>query len=219
MTGPIRISPGSFGAASASGADSAAGVMLTKLGFAPPRNTDQPMSLHMLDGPLVFRAVVEEAARRLEGAGYEVEVDPRLRLSAIGEEALEVLADLRGKLDELADVVSRIDDLRELADVAAQMVTGAHNVADGTRELLRTAAGSARDTHGPPHEREEIAGWFDAGAEAVATLQRNASNVPYPQQSDTSPAARAPAARTATTAPVSTTSALPHGPYPRRTRA
>ncbi|MER7701634.1 hypothetical protein ABTX81_01865 [Kitasatospora sp. NPDC097605] len=180
MTGPIRIRPGRFGSASVSGADSTAEAMLSRLGFAPPRDADGPLALSMSDGPLVFRAVLAEATRRLEGAGYEVEVDPQLRLSATGEEALEVLADLRDKLDELADVLGRIGDLSELADVAAQMVAGAHNVADGTRELLRSAAGYARDASGPPREREEIARWLDAGAESVAVFQHNASNVPRP---------------------------------------
>ncbi|MGW3185705.1 hypothetical protein ACWDD9_41195 [Kitasatospora sp. NPDC001119] len=194
MTSPIRIAPGQFGAACASGADAAARAILTRTGFTPLRTADQPLSLSMAEGPLVFRALVGEAARRLERAGYEVEVDPRLRLSATGEEALEVLADLRGKLDELAELLGRMSDLRELADTAAQMVTGQRNVADGARELLRTAAGSARGADGLPHEREEVAGRLNASAETLATIQRTASQVAYPQ-SGTPTSARAAAAR------------------------
>ncbi|MFJ9446754.1 hypothetical protein ACIRRH_33580 [Kitasatospora sp. NPDC101235] len=226
MTGPIRITPGRFGAACASGADATARALLTKSGFTPARAADQPLSLGMTDGPLVFRALVGEAAHRLERAGYDVEVDPQLRLSATGEEALEVLADLRRTLDELTELLPRMDDLRELADVAAQMITGPLNVADGTRKLLRTAAGCARDARGLPHEREEIADWLDASAEALTTLQRTASQVAYPH-SDTLPAARASAARTRSPAVRTTAASLTgatasvrsHAPDLRRTRA
>ncbi|MFF2746452.1 hypothetical protein ACFVVA_13000 [Kitasatospora sp. NPDC058048] len=180
----------------------------------------------MTEGPLVFRALVGEAARQLECAGYEVEVDPRLRLSATGEEALEVIADLRDSLDELAGLLGRMGDLRELADVAAQMVTGSHNVADGARELLRTAASSARDADSLPHERKEIAGWLDASAEALAAIQRTASQVAYPQ-SGTPMSARAaatrnrsPAVRTASTVLTGATASVrSYVPDLRRTRA
>ncbi|MFJ7278301.1 hypothetical protein [Kitasatospora sp. NPDC098663] len=225
MSDPIRIVPGSFGLATVNNADQAASAVLTRFGFTPPRRADKPLSLHPSGEPLADLAQVGAAARGLRRAGYEVDVAPELQLSDAGEQALEVLADLHGKLGELAGLVGRISDLHELVGVAAQMVHGAYNPADAARELFLAAARSARSADSPWREGAELTSWFEDGAEAVTSLQARAASVAYLQPS-AEHAARVGAARARSaahhTGPTSLTSSTPPstslGADPRRVR-
>ncbi|KQV20942.1 MULTISPECIES: hypothetical protein [unclassified Kitasatospora] len=226
MTDPVRITPGTFGYAEVNGADQAALALLAPLGFTPPRRAPHPVSLHTLEGPLTRLALVGEAASRLERAGYTVEVDPKLRLSRAGEQALEILGELSERLGELADVLADMDDIHDLADVAGQMLVGRGNVVDTARAAFTAGAEATRRTGGFPFEREGIAAWFQAGADSAGQLAALAASTAAPPPTDPfaerTEAARAcsPAARTATSMPVSATGAPAHTILdPRRARA
>ncbi|MFC9327920.1 hypothetical protein [Kitasatospora sp. NPDC057015] len=226
MSEPVRITPGSFGYAEVHGADEAALALLAPLGFAPPRRAPSPVSLHTVDGPLTRLSLIGEAARRLERAGYAVEVDPQLRLSPAAEQALEILGELSERLSELGDLLADMDNVHDLADVAGQMVTGPGNPVDAARDAFTTGAQAVRRISGFPFEREGIADWFQAGAEATARMAALASGTAYPPPADPfatrAEAARAcsPAASTATCAPISATAATTYpAPDLRRVRA
>ncbi|MFD0259067.1 hypothetical protein ACFVH7_12440 [Kitasatospora indigofera] len=226
MSEPVRITPGSFGYAEVHGADEPALALLAPLGFAPPRRAPRPVSLHTVDGPLTRLALIGEAARRLEKAGYTVEVDPQLRLSPAAEQALEILGELSERLGELGDLLADMDNVHDLARVAAQMVTGPGNLADAASAAFTAGAQAVRHISGFPFEREGIADWFQAGAEAAGWMAALASTTSYPPPADPfatrADAARAcsPAARTATSVPISATAATTHpAPDPRRARA
>ncbi|WP_395297305.1 hypothetical protein ACF9IK_30630 [Kitasatospora hibisci] len=211
MTEPVRISPGAFGYAEVHGADQAALALLAPLGFAPPRNAPHPVSLHSLEGPLTRLALVDEGAGRLERAGYAVEVDPQLRISPSGEQALEILGELSTLLGELADVIAEMDDFQDVAAVAGQMVVGRDNLVDAVGAVFTAGAEAARHAHGFPYERGEVASWFQTGADAAVRMSALAASTPHPPPTDPLAArasaarAQSPAARTTTGPPVSAT--------------
>ncbi|GJF32647.1 hypothetical protein KNE206_53470 [Kitasatospora sp. NE20-6] len=219
----VRILPGSFGILEVTGADAPALRLLARLGFRPPRNGGHPVSLHSEEGPLAVRALMGETARRLQHAGYVVEVDPWLRISPAGEQVLELLDELRTRLDDLACIVGEIDDLRDLADVAAQLVTGTRNPAESARVLFGLAAEQARGAAGDLHERTELAAWFQARADSAQRTAAEASSIPYPAAGRTGPRAEAArassrAARAAGTAPVTAVMTAAADPCPRKAR-
>ncbi|MCX4758783.1 hypothetical protein [Kitasatospora purpeofusca] len=224
MSEPVRIAPGSFGAAEATGADQRARAVLARLGFAPPRNAERPLTLQSTDGPLVLRALVGEAARLLERAGYRVEVDPELRLSPAGEQALEVLAEIAARLGELTALVDSMDDVRDLADVGAQMVTGPYSTRDALHALFTAGARASLRADGSLHERADLQAWHMDGAAAARAIATAAAATGYPAPAVTGPRVhaartRSPAARASTARPVTPAAPSEPAPGPRRTRA
>ncbi|MFJ1707584.1 hypothetical protein [Kitasatospora sp. NPDC088346] len=224
MSEPVRIAPGSFGAAEATGADQRARNVLARLGFAPPHDAEHPLALQGTDGPLVLRALVGEGARLLERAGYRVEVDPELRLAPAGEQALEVLAEIAARLGELTALVESMDDVRDLADIGAQMVTGPYSTTDALHALFTSGAQTSLRAGGSLHERADLQAWHLDGAAHTRAIATAAAATGYPPPAATEPRVRAartrsPAARASTAVPVTSATATEPAPSPRRTRA
>ncbi|MGW2540723.1 hypothetical protein ACWC5I_07585 [Kitasatospora sp. NPDC001574] len=223
MSEPVRIVPGSRGGAEASGADERARAVLASIGFASPGDAGRPPALQSTDGPLVLRALVGAAARLLERAGYRAEVHPELRLGPVDEQALEILAEIAAQLGELTALVGSMDDVRDLADIGAQMAAGPYSTTDALHALFAAGARASLRADGSLHERADLHAWYLEGAAHARAITTAAAATAYP-----GPAAdprvhaagtRSPAARVSTARPVTPATATVPAPSPRRSRA
>ncbi|MFC9331980.1 hypothetical protein [Kitasatospora sp. NPDC057015] len=206
----VRIRPGRFGPVEASGADEQALRLIAPLGFRPPRRAAGPVHLQTLDGPLARQALATQAADRLAEAGYEVDLAPELRISEAGEHLLELLADLSQQIGHVSDALDELGDVHDLADAAAQMVTGPYNPLDALQDLLQRAGDSVRRTAGRDAGHDDLAVWFCESAQqmggivsaaAVAYTPRPGGGTPERQAAVT---ARSAAARIGASGPILT---------------
>ncbi|MFF2657382.1 hypothetical protein ACFVUH_08450 [Kitasatospora sp. NPDC058032] len=219
----VRIRPGRVGPVEVSGADEHALRLIAPLGFRPPPRGSGPVHLQTTDGPLARRALATQAADRLARAGYAVDLAPELRISEAGERTLELLADLSRHIDEVVDALGELDDVNDLADAAAQMVTGPYNPLAALQTLFRRAGDSVRRADGRGAGRDELAAWFYEGAQRMAGIVSAAGSVAHTPRPGAggerraAATARSAAARTGAGAPILTAPAVPT-PAPPTTR-
>ncbi|MFB7672701.1 hypothetical protein ACFC26_14950 [Kitasatospora purpeofusca] len=133
------------------------------------------MHLQTLDGPLARQALAGEAAEQLVRAGYEVELDPELRISDAGEQALELLGGISEQIGQLRHLLEEMDDFHDLLDTAAQMVTGPYNPIHALEDLFQRAGERARPI--PGAVADALATWCDTSAQHMAAIASAADAV------------------------------------------
>ncbi|MGW2548275.1 condensation domain-containing protein, partial [Kitasatospora sp. NPDC001574] len=104
---------------------------------------------------------------------------PELRISEAGERTLELLADLSRHIDEVGAALSELDDVHDLADAAAQMVTGPYNPLDALQALFQRAGDTVRRASGSGVGHGELAVWFYECAQQMADIVRAAGSVAH----------------------------------------
>ncbi|GAA2092087.1 hypothetical protein GCM10009759_17410 [Kitasatospora saccharophila] len=221
MNGPeISIVPGSFGPVEVRGADERALRLIENLGFRTPRRAAAPVHLPAKEGPLIQRALATRAAEHLAAAGYRVDLDAELRISDLDERTMEVLDSMTRSIDQLLGLLEEMDSVHDLADAAAQLVSGPHGPIYAMADVLRRAGDHVRRTAGEGPDGG-LADFFHTGSRRMTDLAALADAVSYLPR----PAARADRRQAATvrsTTPSTGTRALhaslpPPGPTARTT--
>ncbi|MFD7730474.1 hypothetical protein ACFV6F_08825 [Kitasatospora phosalacinea] len=201
--------PGSFGPVEVRGADERALRLIENLGFRPPRRAAAPVHLQVEEGPLIQRALATRAAEHLAAAGYRVDLDAELRISELDERTMEVLDSMTRSIDQLLGLLEEMDSVHDLADAAAQLVSGPHGPIYAMADVLRRAGDHVRRTAGEGPDGG-LADFFHTGSRRMTDFAALAYAVSYLPR----PAARADRRQAATVRSTSTGIGAPPASLP-----
>ncbi|MFJ4676871.1 hypothetical protein [Kitasatospora sp. NPDC088783] len=207
----ISVVPGTFGPVEVHGADERALRLIKNLGFRALRRPTSPAYLPAGEGPLIRRALATRAAEHLAAAGYRVDLDPELRISDLDERTMEVLDAMSRSADHLLSLLEEMDNVHDLADAAAQMVSGPNGPIHAMADAFRRAGDHVRRTTADDYDGD-LADFFHAASRRMTDLAASANNVGYLPR----PADRADRRQSATVRSTAsfTVTAAPPAPLP-----